>query len=208
MPVTVTTAQGFTRSTKFQTFVSRTVHCSSSLNQIPEFLIGPGLNWYWKVHSLMPNTRNVEFLFTLNPKAPLTFHWLKQHHPSWLHLSQYHKCRLYTKHRGTQPLQLSKSNMHSCSSMGYLERSMSQATVEVILFGATWTSVSYIQTEPFPQNSKDWVENFETLILTKGTVFKVLMVLPESVGNPKAEEIEERSNDLSNVRGFCSYWWW
>ena len=31
--------------------------------------------------------------------------------------------------------QLSRSSMHSCSSMGYLVRSMSQATVEVMLGG-------------------------------------------------------------------------
>lgn len=50
----------------------------------------------------------------------------------------------YMKHC-TQPLQLSKSNMHSCSSIGYLERSMSQATVEVILFQATRIPVRCIQ---------------------------------------------------------------
>lgn len=125
------------------------------------------------------------FLFTPNPKAPLKFHWLKQNHPGQVQLSKNHVCRLYTKHRGTQPLQLSKSNMHSCSSIGYLERSMSQATVEVILFGATWASVSYIQTESFPQNSKDWVENFETLILTKKTVFRVLLAAAWVCGKPR-----------------------
>lgn len=163
MPVTVTTAQGFTWSTKFQTL----------------FII-PKSN-----PKSTPHTGNEEISVQSKPPRHSLHSRLKQNHPSQVQLSHYHICRLYRKSRGTQPLQLSKSNMHSCSSIGYLERSMSQATVEVILFGATWTPVSYIQTEPFPQNSKDWVENFETLILTKKTVFKVLLAAAWVCGKPR-----------------------
>lgn len=102
MPVTVTTAQGFTWSTKFQTFVSRTVHCSSSLNPVLEFWIGPGLNWYWKVCTLTPSTGNEGVFVHSKPQGtpyiPLTKAEPSQPTPaiSVLHMQALHRTQRYS----------------------------------------------------------------------------------------------------------------